>query len=108
MATFYIKQNDTSPAMLATLKDGDEQVVELSGSTVRFHMRAMGETDVTVDAAASIYDVDAGQVSYEWSASDTATVGSYQAEFEVTNTDGTIETFPNNGYIRVEITDDIT
>lgn len=94
--------------MLATLKDGNDEVIELSGSTVRFHMRQIGETTVAVDESATIYDVDAGQVSYVFSASDTATSGSFQAEFEVTNTDGTIETFPNKGYIRVEITDDIT
>ena len=105
---FYIKQNDTSPAMLATLKDGDGTVVELSGATVRFHMRPIGSASTAVDEAASIYDYDAGQVSYAWSASDTATAGLYEAEFEVTNTDGTIETFPNNGYITVEVTDDIT
>jgi len=106
--TFYIKQNDTSPTMLATLKDGDGTLIELSGSTVRFHMRPLGSDSTTVDAAASVYDYDAGQVSYAWSASDTATAGLYEAEFEVTNTEGTIETFPNNGYINVEVTDDIT
>ena len=94
--------------MLATSKYGDGIVVELSGATVRFHMRPIGSASTTVDAAASIYDYDAGQVSYAWSASDTATAGLYEAEFEVTNTDGTIETFPNNGYITVEVTDDIT
>jgi hypothetical protein len=39
--------------------------------------------------------------------SDTAEVGSYLAEFEVTYTDSTVETFPNDKYIRVEIIDDI-
>jgi len=106
--TFYIKQNDTSPAILATLKDGAGTLIELSGSTVRFHMRRIGAATNTVDAAATIHNVDAGQVSYAWSAADTATTGIFQAEFEVTNTDGSIETFPNSGYISVEITDDIT
>ena len=106
--TFYIKQNDTSPAMLATLKDGDGTVIELSGSTVRFHMRPLGAATNTVDAAAAIHNVDAGQVSYTWSAPDTATTGIFEAEFEVINTDGSVETFPNSGYISVEITDDIT
>jgi hypothetical protein len=31
----------------------------------------------------------------------------YSAEFEVTYSDGSIETFPNSDYIRVEIIDDI-
>lgn len=105
--TFYIKQNDTSPAMLATLKDGTGTIIELSGSSVRFHMRPFGSSSITVDAAATIYDVDNGQVAYSWSSDDTATAGSYEAEFEVTNTDGSIETFPNNGFIAVEITDDV-
>jgi len=49
-----------------------------------------------------------GLVRYNWTAADTDTVGSYQAEFEVTYADASIETFPNDGYIRVEIIDDIT
>ena len=108
MATFYVKQNDTSPAILATLKDGAGTLIELSGSTVRFHRRELGGTTAVVDAVATIYDYDAAQVSYAWQAADTATAGAYEAEFEVTNVDGTIETFPNNGYIRVQIVDDIT
>ena len=105
---FHIKQNDTSPAMLATLKDGDGTVIELSGSTVRFHMRPVGKATSVVDTTATIHDVDKGQVSYSWSPSDTANSGMFEAEFQVTNTDGTIETFPNAGHILVEITDEIS
>jgi hypothetical protein len=105
---FHIKQNDTSPAMLATLKDGNGTVIELSGSSVRFHMRPIGQTTNTVDSAATIHDVDLGQVSYAWSSTDTANSGMFEAEFQVTNTDGTIETFPNAGHIIVEITSEIS
>lgn len=105
---FYVKQNDTSPYMLATLKDANEAAVDITAASVRFHMRPVGSTTVTVDAAAVIVDAENGIVRYEWDAADTDTVGSYQAEFEVTYLEGDIETFPNNGYIRVEIIDDIT
>ena len=104
---FTIKQNDTSPAMLATLKDADDNPVDLTGASIRFHMRKVGSTTVKVDADATIVDDDGGQVRYTWVAADTDTVGAYQAEFEVTFTGGGIETFPNNGFILVEITDDI-
>ena len=106
--TFYIKQNDTSPIMQATLQDADGNAVDLTGSSVRFHMRPLGGTTVTVDAAASIVTALSGIVRYVWDAADTAIIGSYQAEFEVTYADASVETFPNNGYIRVEIIDDIT
>ena len=107
--TFYIKQNDTSPSIRATLKDGDGTVINLTDASVRFHMRTVGGTSTTTDSAASIVSpATGGIVQYDWVAADTDTVGSYQAEFEVTYSDSSIETFPNNGYIRVEITDDIT
>jgi hypothetical protein len=47
-------------------------------------------------------------VQYDWSAADTATIGTYNAEFEVTYGDSSIETFPNNGFISVVVTDDLT
>lgn len=106
--TFYIKQNDTSPAMLATLQDADGDAINLIGASVRFHMRAIGSNQAVVDAAATVVTPISGTVRYDWSAADTINIGSYQAEFEVTYADASIETFPNDGYIRVEIIDDIT
>ena len=106
--TFYVKQNDTSPAMLATLQDANGAAVGIVGASVRFHMRTIGSSQVKVDATAVIVDAEGGEVRYDWLAADTDTIGSYQAEFEVTYADASIETFPNDGYIRVEIIDDIT
>lgn len=105
--TFYIKQNDTSPAMLATLQDANSTAIDLTSADVRFHMRTIGGTSAVVDAAAVIVTAASGLVRYDWQAADTASIGSYQAEFEVTYSDGSVETFPNDGYIRVEIKDDV-
>lgn len=106
--TFYIKQNDTSPAMLATLQDADGNVINLTAASVRFHMRQIGSKQVLVDEAAVVVTPLEGLVRYNWNPADTAAIGSFQAEFEVTYADTSIETFPNDGYIRVEIIDDIT
>lgn len=105
---FYIKQNDTSPALQATLKNASDEAVNLTGCSVRFHMRQVGETTAKVDAAATIASPLAGTVYYNWSASDTDTIGSFEAEFEVTYIGSEIESFPNNRFISVEITDDIS
>ena len=106
--TFYIKQNDTGPAMLATLQDANGNAINLTGASVRFHMRSVGGGNPVVDAAATVVTAASGIVRYNWVAADTDTVGTYQAEFEVTYADASIETFPNDGYIVVQIIDDIT
>ena len=105
--TFYIKRNDTSPSMLATLQDASGNAIDITAASVRFHLRPIGSQTVTVDEAATIVTAIDGLVRYDWQAADTATIGSYQAEFEVTYADTTVETFPNDGYIRVEIISDI-
>jgi len=105
---FYIKQNDTAPIILVTLKDGNDAAVDLTGATAIFKMRPVGQTTVKTDSAAIIHNADAGQVRYEWVAADTNTIGSYEAEFQVTFVDGKIETFPNADFIRITITDDIS
>jgi hypothetical protein len=107
MMTFQIKQNDTSPQIEAVLSDAAGTAIDLNGAAVRFHMRRAGGA-VVIDAAATIVTAAAGLVRYVWIAGDTATAGSYQAEFEVTYADGTIETFPNAANIQIDILADIT
>jgi len=64
-----------------------------------------GENLVNGDAVVS--DGENGTAYYAWNAEDTANAGSFKAEFEVTYTDGSIETFPNDGYITIEIDPDL-
>lgn len=108
MATFYIKEGDTSPAIEYVLSPTD---IVLTGANVVFNMwdrrrvvkvsRAVGS--VTDDGSAS----DTPTIQYDWVSADTDTAGTYYAEFEVTYADSTIETFPNDGYITIEIRKDI-
>ena len=104
---FVIKQGDTSPALLVTLQDSGRQPVSLNGSTVLFHFRGTRGSATPVTAPAVIVDAEAGQVRYDWRAEDTATAGDYEGEFEVTYSDGTVETFPNDGYIEISMPEQI-
>lgn len=94
--SFFIKQNDTSPSLLATLKDFDGDAINLTGASVRFHMKDLNGT-VKIDEAMTVPSPTLGMVRYDWQAGDTDTVGTYYVEFEVTYSDASVETFPNNG-----------
>lgn len=100
--TFYIKQNDTSPALQVTLKDGDGNVVDFTGATVVFSMSAGGVVKVNEQAATSV-DAANGVVKYSWAAGDTDTPGNYLGEFEVTFAGGAIQTYPNSHANRLEV-----
>ena len=106
--SFQIKQNDTTPSLRASLLNGNGDAVDLINTTVKFHMRPIGSSTPSIDAVASVISEPLGVVQYDWLAGDTSDIGSYQAEFEVTYPAGGIETFPNDGYIRIEVIDDIT
>jgi hypothetical protein len=106
MMAFTIKQNDTSPALQATLEDFAGTPINLNGATIRFHMKSL-EGVIKVDRAATIVNALGGVVKHNWQAADTNTVGTYFAEFEVTYFDNSIETFPNTGSISVVITPEL-
>lgn len=108
MADFYLKKNDTSPFIRIQCQDDGGNPVDLSGATAKFLMREVDSDTTKVDSAATITDAANGKVQYEWSSSDTDTAGDFEAEFEITYGDSTVETFPNaDSYIEVKISDDI-
>jgi len=106
--TFTIKRNDTSPAIVGTAaKKEDNSVIPLTGATVRFHMGRIGETRLVDAPGTLLTDGSDGKMKYTWQTGDTVQAGNFSAEFEVTFADGSIETFPNGGYIDVQITQDL-
>lgn len=108
MADFYLRQNDTLPSITATLKDGSGAIVDLTTATAcKFHMRKVGSSVATTNAPAVIVTANAGAVRYDWLPADTLLTGTFYAEWEVTFGDGTIVTFPNDGYTEVLITEEL-
>ena len=99
--TFAIKRNDTSPAIVRFLEDEAGAAINLDSASVRFYMGS------SLAGAATVLDAATGQVAYEWLVGDTAIAGTHRAEFEVVYSDGSKETFPNTGYITVNITPDL-
>ena len=101
---FYMGEGDTKADLQVTLLDGADAAVDVSGSTVVFTMlntrtrrRIVDRQSVTLVTAAS------GIVKYPWSAGDTDEPGEYLGEFEVTFSDSSIQTYPNNRADRLRI-----
>lgn len=103
---FTIKQSDTSPAIRATLKDASGNAINLNGASVQFHMKSLSG-QVVIDEPMTIVTAASGIVSYAWQVGDTSTSGTYYAEFEVTYSDLTVETFPNTGNLAIVITPEL-
>ena len=105
---FYIKENDTRPAITANLTDANDAAVNLTGATVKFNMRVDPAGTIKINlGTAIIEDAEAGQVSYPWTTSDTDTADDFEAEFQVTFAGGAVQTFPGRNWIAVHIIDDI-
>lgn len=92
----YIKQGDTAPYLDAICKDKNGTIIDVTGAAVQFHMKLKGADSLTVDAAGSVVDGSAGHIRYALQSGDTDTAGTYHCEYEVTYSDGRIETFPND------------
>ena len=104
--TFTIKRNDTSPAIRWELEDPDTNLV---GASVVFNMKNTVTGALVIDrgAAEVVEGADRPTLGYNWAEGDTEVAGLYEAEFEITFSDESIETTPNSENIVVKVVVDL-
>ena len=108
MADFSIKQNDTWPALEATLRDKNGVINLTTATEVRLLLKGTRRNaPASVAGVCTIVDAAAGEVSYEWIAADTAVADTYNGEFEIAWGDGSIGTVPNDRYFSLVIKPDL-
>lgn len=103
-ADFVIKQDNTLPEIQATLLDANDDPINLTASTVRFHMKSDNDGDTVVDELATILAPLDGRVEYAWAAGDTSEAGWMSIEWEITDVGLDVTTVPSFGYDKVYIT----
>ena len=101
-----LKRGDTRRAIRAVLKDADGDPVNLTDCQVKFKMAPLSGP-ATISRAAHIQNAEKGEVWVVWVPGETDTAGIFRAEFKVTYPDGRKETFPNDGYISIQIMNDL-
>ena len=82
--TWWVGNRD--PSITETLTYDDGTVVNLTGKTVKFKMRAVNSSVLKVDATATIVSALDGQVRYDWATPDVDTAGQFLVWWEVTTT----------------------
>ena len=109
-----LKQGDTGPPVRAhILNDNDRTEPDLTGATVTFKLLEIdaetGELVELFDNSAVVESPTAssGIIRYDWGSGDTDDIeGRFMALFHIVFDDGTIEHYPNQGYIWVTIEQD--
>lgn len=96
-----VKKNDSYDVITYQLENDDNSNVDLTGATVNF---VMGKKNKLItNSPAMVTSATSGIVSYQLTPSDTLIAGTFLAEFVVTFPNGTQKTFPSNGYITVDV-----
>lgn len=107
MADWTIKQHDTWPPLSAQLKDAAGNIDLTTATQVKLLAKTSSGT-TSWSGVCTITDAVAGRVSYNLLATpDTASINTYNAEFEITWASGKISTVPNKDYFTIEVVADL-
>jgi hypothetical protein len=106
MAILNIKRGDTRTAIKATLKNPKGLPINLTGATVKFVM--VKYKTILINREAVILDAVNGVVAFTFNSGETDQMGRMRAEFKVKYPDNSIETFPNQGSIDINIESDLS
>jgi len=109
---FTIKQGDTSPSLEVQLTNQEDEPVDLRlADRVEIHVNGGVEADDIVDDTSgnlSFLNKEKGKVQYTWRDGETSVSGQREVEFVVFFSNGKQETFPNRGFVYIQIQDDIS
>lgn len=83
----YFVSNDTLPELVGIIKDDDGEVIGIAGYTVKLNIGY----DTAKEKTASLTDPTNGEFTITWDAGDLV-AGTWNAEIEVTDTDGKVLT----------------
>ena len=113
-ADFVINRGDTFPNFKATLETRNEttgkwEPLDLTNATgVKLYMASTEPATIEIYGAMTIVAPrTSGYVEYEWQVADTETANIYRLQFEITWSNGKLQTIPNNGYYTAEIQPDL-
>lgn len=110
---FTIKKGDTLPDIQASLTSGvsagAQSPVDLTTATsiILVLKSSQGGGAASRKTGSVVGTPTNGVVKYVWQVSDTATSGTFNAEWEVTFAAGKIQSFPNDSYFQIIIFDDL-
>jgi hypothetical protein len=107
MADFVTKQGST-PTWQVGLVDANGNKLNLTGASVNFVMRALSASSPVINSPATIVDTNSANVSYTFTAAQTAAAGIYAAEFQVTQSNGVLVTSPTDGYFEISIEENLS
>lgn len=104
---YYLKQGDRS-TIGTRLIEADGTPANLTGRTVRIHIRRRGTGAILIDAAATVTAAATGDVTWTPGVGETETLaGLYDVEWETTLADGRQITYPNRGYDTLHVDADL-
>jgi len=107
MESVTFKQNDLGDTLKATLKDDNGDINVSNASDVRLIANNREGKNV-LNESVTVTNGSAGEVEYSWSSGDfIENAGIYRIEFEVEDGTGEVETVPNDGFVTVEIEEEL-